>query len=244
MRLISEEELKEKLKDQKPAVYYIPEGRILSPAAKDYLNRQLISVELEKNRPRQPAKGQGYRDYVTGAHYEKKPEFMTHMYGNLLVRKDAAIIRYRGKLDHLQAEIITAQTVIETSSKKKKVIEELDELLGVSRELMRCELMQESVKIEKILGLTKDELREHSHHSDQYYHVNVMELPDRTKGMEYAWLNLLRTSVRETELAAVEAFFQDDTNKRTDIIEVLNRMSSAVHIMMCKWVGGLYKEEK
>lgn len=244
MKLISADEIKQTVKDKKPSVYYIPNGRILSPAAKDYLNRCLIQVDTEKNRPTKCENKHGYRDYITGDYYDKKPEYMTHIYGNQLVRKDAAIIRYRGKLDRLQAEIITAQTVVYKESRCEGLINELGELLTVSREIMRCELMQNEIKIETIIGLTRDELREHSHHSDKYYHVNVMELPDMTKGQGYAWLNLIRTSVRETELAAVEAFLQDGINQRTDIIEILNRMSSAVHIMMCKWSGGFYKDKE
>lgn len=264
MKLISEDEIKEILGNQKPSVFYIPKGRILSPSAKDYLNRQLIGVDVEKNRPDtenicipdekkgpvtqqkketvdiQVLEKKTYRDYETGALYNEKPEFMTHMYGNQLVRKDTAMIRYRGKLDRLQAEIVLAQSVICKDENSQSMIRDLDEILHVCRELMRCELMKEPVHIETVLGLNKDELREHSHHSIKYYHVNTMDLPNYTKGTGYAYLNLIRTSVREAELMAVEAFREGRTETRTDILEVLNRLSSAMHIMMCKYTAGMY----
>ncbi len=54
-------------------------------------------------------------------------------------------------------------------------------------------------------------------------------------------LNRLRTAVRETELAAVEAFLEDGRCTRSDLVEELNRMSSALHIMMCRWIAGQYR---
>ena len=50
MKLISESEIRKTVEASRPEVYYIPEGRILSPAARDYLNQQLIPIDVEKNR--------------------------------------------------------------------------------------------------------------------------------------------------------------------------------------------------
>lgn len=131
---------------------------------------------------------------------------MTHIYGNELVLKNDSMIRYRGKLDRVQAEIILAQSVVSQSVGKTELLKDLGEVLVVLRKLMRCELMKESVDVELIIGLNRKELREHSHHAEKYYGVKTMDLPDYGKGMEYALLNLLRTSVREAEVMAVDAF--------------------------------------
>ena len=56
-----------------------------------------------------------------------------------------------------------------------------------------------------------------------------------------ALLNQLRTDVRETEVAAASAFHTGAKYTRGDIIEELNRMSSAVHILMCRYLAGQYK---
>ena len=185
-----------------------------------------------------------YTDYLTGAVYGEKPEYMTHMYGKRLIRKDAPMIRYRGKLDHLQAEIVFAQSMIAAlcpdSQGRRQLLEELTEILQACRELMRSELTQDSVRIHTLLGMDSTELRDHSHHSSKYYHVPTMERPDYKKGIAYALLNLIRTSVRETELQAVEAFFDEHNTRRDDILEILNRLSSAMHIMMCKCSAGMY----
>ena len=47
-------------------------------------------------------------------------------------------------------------------------------------------------------------------------------------GIEYAWLNLIRTSVRETEVIAIDTFKEKRKLERRDIVQTLNRMSSAL----------------
>lgn len=240
MRLISEDEIRKMIEEKPVKTFCIPKGKILSPAAKDYLNCHLIRIGTAKDRARTPPRAL-YYDYKTGAPYSEKPECMTHMYGNRLVEKDAPMIRYRGKLDRLQAEIIMAEAVAAQSGESRKLIGDLEEMLRASRELMRCELLKEPVNIERLLGLNHEELREHSHHTDRYYGVSVMEQPTYERGVCFAHLNLLRTSVRETEVLAAAAFREENGIGRTDIIEVLNRMSSAFHIMMCRYIAGEYR---
>ena len=61
-------------------------------------------------------------------------------------------------------------------------------------------------------------------------------------GRMAAELNRLRTKVRETELAAAHAFMgADGSVERPDIIRCLNRLSSGVYIVFCKWLAGKYK---
>ncbi|MCL1952584.1 MAG: cobalamin adenosyltransferase, partial [Oscillospiraceae bacterium] len=48
-------------------------------------------------------------------------------------------------------------------------------------------------------------------------------------------LNFLRTQVRETELAAANAFcLEGGAVERPDLLEALNRMSSAVYLLFLK----------
>ena len=55
---------------------------------------------------------------------------------------------------------------------------------------------------------------------------------------------VFRAQVREVELAAAEAFTQENKIFRPDIIQALNRLSSAVYIMMLKQGSGCYAPEK
>ena len=58
-----------------------------------------------------------------------------------------------------------------------------------------------------------------------------------------AHLNMVRTQVLETA-CCVEAFFDPTEGlQREDIIKALNRMSSAVYVMMCRLKAGKYESQ-
>lgn len=287
MKAITEEILRYELRSSQPEVYIIPEGKILTPAAREYLQQRKIRFEKEGGytythqlkapvqkadepaaeaapvqktprvvatevpppeeveTPLQPS-GQSsipkpkYVDYETGAFYYDKPEHMTQLCGNKLVCKDHPRILFRGKLDSLQAAVVLDQAMIQAAGGSGQLIEDLGEILKDLREMMRCDVLDEEMHTETLLGLTHAELREHSHNPMKYYNIKQMILPDYTMGMEYALLNQLRTTVRETEVAACQAFHVDKKFIRNDIIEELNRISSALHIMMCRYLAGQY----
>ena len=122
-----------------------------------------------------------------------------------------------------------------------KIVMDLDEVLNVLRMIMSCDITQKEVKVDTILGLTEPELREHSHYPEKYYKIKQMILPTYTMGIDYALLNQIRASIRECEIYAIEAFKNGDRYERVDIIRVFNRLSSTIHIMMCKYLAGYYK---
>ena len=132
MKVITEAALRLELKCEEPEVYVIPEGSLLSPAAREYLSQRKIKIrkagEAEKQKPEKEVKVVAtelpelppvevpkdtelkpkYTDYATGAFYMKKPEHMTQLFGNKLVCKDHPRILFRGKLDALQAASTTS----------------------------------------------------------------------------------------------------------------------------------------
>lgn len=261
LKAITEDLLRLELRNTQPDVYLVPEGKILTPAAREYLQQRKIKIGREgkpgtEDAPRVVATEvppmpqvvlpayEGpkpkFVDYETGALYMEKPEHMTHLYGNVLVVKNHPRILFRGKLDSLQAEIVWAQVLISETG-NQKLLDDLTNLLGILREMMRCDVLDEAFKNEAIIGLTHAELREQSHNPQKFFGVKAMVLPDYTMGRDYALLNQLRTAVRETEVAAAEAFREGKRYTRDDIIEELNRLSSALHIMMCKYLAGQYK---
>lgn len=286
MRAITEDVLRYELRSSQPEVYVIPKGKILTPAAREYLQQRKIRVEQEggysythqlkapvrkaEDTPENTAEKQQssentakvvatevpkpeevqipvpkpkYIDYETNAFYYEKPEHMTQLFGNKLVCKDHPRILFRGKLDALQADVVLAQAMIQAAGGSQKLLEDLNDLLRSLREMMRSDVMDDELKCDTIIGLTHAELREQSHNPMKFYSIKQMVLPDYTMGTEYAWLNKLRTAVRETEVAACQAFRVGKTYSRSDIIEELNRLSSACHIMMCRHLAGLYSSE-
>ena len=171
----------------------------------------------------------------------EKPEHMTQLFDNQLVAKNHPRILFRGKLDSLQALVVLDQALISDANGSPQLLADLGDVLKSLRNLMRCDVLDEELHSETIIGLTHAELREHSHDPMKFYNIRQMLLPDYTMGRDYALLNQLRAAIRETEVAAADAFFDGFRYNRADIIEELNRLSSALHIMMCKYLAGDYK---
>lgn len=171
-----------------------------------------------------------------------KPEYMTHLRGDTLVFKDHPRITFRGSIDALEAEIILVQTRAHALH-LVKLYQDLTETINAIRWLLRCEVSGEPVGEWKLLGLTPEELRAHSHHPSQYYGIKHF-LPTAEHGEMVAHLNHLRTLARQTELAAYRAFKNDQGQvSREDILTAFNRLSSLYWIMMFRSLAGEYKDD-
>ncbi|MCH2219259.1 MAG: hypothetical protein MK097_02890, partial [Dechloromonas sp.] len=58
-------------------------------------------------------------------------------------------------------------------------------------------------------------------------------VPEATQGTTIARLNLLRAHIREAEVAAADVYIDRDFNVlRPDLMQALNRLSSAVYVVM------------
>ena len=253
MKVITEAILRVELRNSEPEVFYIPEGKILSPAGREYLQQRKIKIAkgppeaapaAPSEKPAAPAAAAElkakYIDYDSGAFFNEKPEHMTQLYGNYLIAKDHPRIYFRGKLDSLQSLIVLSQATISEKGNRRRLLDDLGGILNILREMMRCDVLNEEFKNATILGLTHEQLRERSHNPMKFYKIKQMLLPDYSMGVEYAMLNQIRSAVRETEVAATMAFREGTKYTRQDIIQELNRLSSAMHIMMCMYLGGEY----
>lgn len=260
MKVITEAVIREELKAKESGTYYIEEGTLLSPAAREYLNQRRIKIEKRSDMPKEEIKMAPekeikveqskaeqskpefkYTDYETGAYYLDKPEHMTQLCGNALVAKNHPRIYFRGRLDHLQALVVLTQATLAQEKNSQKLIEDLNDIKRILMEIMRCDVMDIQISNQTILGLSHEQLRERSHDPQKFFNITQMMMPDYTMGMAYALLNQLRTVIRETEVAAADAFLSGAKCSRSDIIEELNRLSSAIHIMMCMYLAGLYQ---
>ena len=261
LKAITEDFLRLELRNAQPETYYVPEGKILTPAAREYLQQRKIKIakgEPPEATPAEPAAPAApapaaapaaaaaptakYRDHETGAFYMEKPEHMTQLFGNELVTKNHPRILFRGKLDSLQAMVVLDQALIAADG-NQKLVDDLGSILDNLREMMRCDVLEETYCRQTIIGLTHQELRERSHNPQKFFGIKQMLLPDYTMGRDYALLNQLRAAVRETEVAAATAFLTGSKCTRPDIMEELNRLSSALHIMMCMYLAGMYRKE-
>ena len=208
-------------------VFYLQTGDSLAPSARDYLHRERIEIL-----PASLAKPEEYR-LENGAVFQDKPEHYTHLRGNILVPKTHPVIAFRGAVDCLQAELLLAQQAAPESLRK-----EIGEILTLARNILRWDVMEEPVKTDKLCGLTMDEQRSRSHRPQEYYGQPHF-MPEYTDGPALLQLNRARCAARAAELAAARAF--TDANgicSRCDLLQVMNRMSSMLYILMIRLKAG------
>lgn len=210
-------------------VFFLEEGDRLTPAAQEWLRQNHVAIVHQRQAP-----PQRYQT-LFGAELLNKPEYMTHLTGNTLVFKDHPRIRFRGMLDTLQADILLAQQAAKTGG-CEPLFQKLQEALDFVRSLIRSDVLGEPVSCKTLCSLKPDELRAQSHRPQDYYGQPHF-MPDGTMSPVLLWLNKVRTTIRQTELAAYAAFrTPDGAVKREDILLWLNRLSSLFWILMiqCK----------
>lgn len=183
-------------------------------------------------------------DAVTGCGYRAKPEHMTHLRGNQLVDKTHPRIAFRGKLDSIQAAILKVETKL-LEDGQMDMLGDLDEILQCLRRILASEVKEEPMEHTEILSMSAERLRYMSHHVREELGISH-PIPDYHMGATALELNYIRTQIREIELAFVQtiARYQKTEEWQNHIIQVLNRLSSAVYIIFCRHLAGYYCSEK
>ena len=203
-------------------VFYLGNDDKLTWEARDYLRKEGIEVL-----PAQTARPERYR-LESGGYLEEKPEHMTHLNAEVLVPKTHPRIAFRGKMDTLEAELILCQLAAE------HLVNPVGEILALARQLIRCDVLDESVTEGTLCGLTESEIRTRSHFPQRYYDQPHF-MPGVSDGAVIARLNRARCAAREAEVAAVAAFADREGNPtRVDILRAMNRMSSMLYILMIR----------
>lgn len=195
-------------------VFYLGKGDQLTSEARDFLSRERIEIL-----PADQARPQRWK-LLGGGYMEEKPEYMTHLNGDTLVPKTHPRIAFRGAVDTLEAELLLCQADI------PHLQEPLGEILQLVRDLLRCEILEEPVRLTGLCGMTESELRQRSHFPQDFYGQPHF-MPQASDGMAILRLNRLRCAVRALELTA-----QGALPDRQDILRALNRMSSMVYLLM------------
>ncbi len=219
--LWNEEAVRENLRNRDgKRIFYLRKGDQLTSAARDFLNRERIGIL-----PADQARTETFQ-MLGGGFLTEKPEHMTHLNGDVLVRKTHPRIRFRGKLDTLEAELLLCQLADES------LVNPVGEVLALVRQILRCEVLDEPLTWQTLCGLTEEEQRKRSHvPQDCYGQPHFM--PSAADGMVLARLNRARCAAREAELAGAGAFTDTDGRMlREDILKALNRISSMLYILM------------
>lgn len=228
MKLVTEGDLRQELDGRDDVKSWVlPPGTLITPAARTFLaDRKISLVNPGSDKPRRG----------------EKLEHETHLHGSTLVPKTDPRIAFRGRLDSLQAQVILAQVRMSESG-RHQLVEDLGQVLHLLRQVLRSEVLGVPLEPFTLMGMTADELRDASHHPEKALGISHF-MPEHGMGMEMALLNGLRVEVRETELSACRAFCRDEPGDccctREDLVRALNRLSSAVYLMMCRLQSGRF----
>lgn len=226
--LFSEENVRDNIRNREgKRVFFLRSGDTLTPSARDFLQRERIEIL-----PAQMAAPSEYR-LQNGACFRQKPENFTHLRDDLLVEKTHPIIAFRGAMDTLQSELLLLQLSTQDPLRRN-----IGEILTLSRNILRWEVMEEPAKVDKLCGLTLAEQRSHSHDPQKYYGQPHF-MPEYTDGAILLQLNRVRCAARAAELAAARAFETPAGScSRPDLLQLLNRMSSMLYILMIRVKAG------
>ena len=187
-----------------------------------------------------------FKALATGERFVTKPDHLTHLVDDAsLVVKTHPRIVLRGKVDYLQSAILDAQVAAD-EDQARSLVGELGELLELARTIVGAEVTGKPLAPFRLFGMTPDEVRDATHHTHELYGVPFM-YPDVRQGPVVAKLNLARAVAREAEVAALTAFAPEGPTTpptaaplRADICLALNRISSALYLLACKYVAGRY----
>lgn len=257
MPVITEEMLRKLEKNGELATLKVTKKDIFTPSAKEFLSKKGIAIldedkaaEVKENKveektavaespsekPEKPKRQ--YKDYITGAIYDKKPEYMTQIFGNDLVVKNHKRIILRGNFDRLQAETIRYWKKWE---KNKKLEADFAQVYRFLRDLYISEIVDSEFQDRNVLGYDIDTLKEITHNTHKYYKTGHLFEINVEYDEAVIDVNCLRAMSRQCEISAVEAFYKEGKTERNDILKALNRLSSIFYLMMLKANNGDYK---
>nr|WP_320026626.1 cobalamin adenosyltransferase [uncultured Acetobacterium sp.] len=222
----------------------LPQNSMLTPSAKSLLadyKLKLILIDETEALPKtkvmetaatMAAKKTGRFTLESGGYLDDKPEYMTQVYGNLLVNKDHKRIKLRGEIDVLMGEIMKVQ-IRAKALERNSLIVDLQEVFDYIGKLSRSEILNEPLSTSTILGFNEQEIRAMSHNPKKYFNHEHLFNITYELGEIPILLNSLRALIRRTEVACYEAFKQaDGTVARGDLMQGYNRLSSIMYIII------------
>jgi len=162
----------------------------------------------------------------------KNKEQYTNLNGREIVHKGDERIEFKGQLDSFRALLAYVRHLL---AEDKGLYDNLGEVEKVCLDIMVADTGGKKLEGLKIFGYDKASLTEVSNYPEKHLGVSHF-LPDGSSDLNLILLNMLRTEVRSVERCACRAFKNDDDKE--PIIETLNRLSSAIYILMLKCQGG------
>lgn len=230
----------------------LPASSRLTPAARDVLNDRHIRIrytdevgrvfvdadKLDANvRQRvHPLTSNATREIahclLCQQQVSNKPEVLTHLDATTLVAKNDVRIAFRGRVDSAIAHAVLLQADWQENSIHATLQRMLADIRSALGNVLRSETLGEPMP--PIAMGEFDEAQIHALSHEPLKHLGHDHIvPAIEHGMTVARLNLLRTAIREAELAGAQAFVDKDFSvDRGDVLQALNRLSSAVYVLI------------
>ena len=221
-------------------VKYIDDsGRVFIPKAGQNATDAALSDSLKQVHPLTTSDEWSVPDcLLCQQKVEHKPDTLTHIDAHHLVSKNDPRLLFRGKLDSVIAQAVLTQIQLTQtpSDALAPIMPQLSRYMADVRSalgnVLKAEATGETMSGVALGNLSAEAIHKMSHHPLKYLgHEHLV--PDEKQGMQVALLNLLRAQIREAELYAAQIYITRDFRvKRPDIMQALNRLSSAVYVLM------------
>lgn len=257
---VTESWLRERFSLAPDSEIHLPENARLTPSARTLLEERRIRVKYLDNAGRafvetkaaEPARGEAPAlervPVLTGKNERKaatcllcsqplavKPDTLTSLDGQTLVAKNDPRLKLRGKLDTAIAQAVWIQTGFDepkAGGGKAPLAHWLADIRSALGSVLRAEVSGEAMPPVTMGEFDEAAIHAISHNPLKYIgHDHIV--PEAGHGAQVARLNLLRAEIREAELFAADVFIDRDFRvARPDIMQALNRLSSAVYVLM------------
>ena len=232
---------------------HLPCGSRLTPSARDLLSSRKIRIRFLDEVGRVFVEAGGKGDALStarvhaltgsavfetahcqfcGQDVKHKPEAATHLNASTLVAKNDPRIAFRGRVDSAIAQAVLLQAEWRQADFAAPLQRMLADLRSALGNVLRAEAVDAPMP-EVVMGeFDAAKIHALSHDPLKYLgHDHVVPAVDH--GITVLRLNVLRAAIREAEVAGAQAFIDRDFKlARGDVLEALNRLSSAVYVLM------------
>lgn len=162
----------------------------------------------------------------------RKGEALTHLNAHEYVAKNDPRIAFRGRVDSAIAQAVRLQAEWQVEGVAQPLQDMLADLRAALGGVLRAETLGEPAPKVGMGAFSEDQLHAVSHQPLKHLGHDHL-VPALEHGLQVARLNVLRTAIREAELAGAAAFIERDYRVvRGDLLQALNRLSSAVYVLM------------
>ncbi len=163
---------------------------------------------------------------------EKKPDTLTHLDARTLAVKNDPRLKLRGKLDSAIAQAVLIQAEFDPQGRHPALSLWLADIRSALGNVLKAEVTGETMPPIAMGDMDEEAIHAVSHNPLKYLGHDHL-VPEAGQGARTARLNVLRAQIREAELCAADVYIaRDFTVIRPDIMQGLNRLSSAVYVLM------------